>query len=589
MDDFFHIGQERQALDIVGWRGMQPVHIAAFFSRMDAWRRAIAPLSGENVALYLSDTLEFMAALFAALSGNRRVYLPANALPATCATLAREVQIFIGEFPETFQPLSLEPDVSENTEKSPGGDTFVFSLPVSSELVIYTSGSTGEAKAIPKRVTQLLSEVSALQKRFVPLIQNTDIVATVTHQHIYGLLFKVFLPLVGSMPIHASSSGFPEEILAIASDRRITLVSSPAHLQRFTENRQWQQHAGKIGTIFSSGGPLDRDAALKNRDITGAAPVEVYGSSETGGIAWRMRHEAKDDSWEPLPGVLWRIDPADQTLEVSSPWLDDTSWFRLADIAEGTDDNRFLLRGRTDFIVKIEEKRVSLTGIENALLFSDLVMSTRVIPVDMEKPGRQRLAAFIVLSPEGRRKMAQSGKLSMNRELRSLLATSFDRVAIPKIWRYLDGLPVNMQGKTSYAELKAVLDQEPEAEAFVHFPRDRLLEETKNRVLLQLDLPKNIFYFQGHFPETPILPGVVQLDWALAYARRYFALPGQFAGVSALKFQRVILPDSVIHLELDYEESKASLSFRYFSGEEPHASGRIVFQSPAEKAPDSVQ
>jgi 3-hydroxymyristoyl/3-hydroxydecanoyl-(acyl carrier protein) dehydratase len=75
----------------------------------------------------------------------------------------------------------------------------------------------------------------------------------------------------------------------------------------------------------------------------------------------------------------------------------------------------------------------------------------------------------------------------------------------------------------------------------------------------------------------PILPGVVQVDWAIALGRDCFALPPRFAGLHALKFQRVIQPEQLVHLELEHDAAKGSLSFRYVSSAGQHASGRIVF------------
>jgi len=206
------------------------------------------------------------------------------------------------------------------------------------------------------------------------------------------------------------------------------------------------------------------------------------------------------------------------------------------------------------------------------------VANAKVILVDMEEESRLRLAAFVALSSEGKHQLDSDGKLTMNRKLRNLLLSSFERVAIPKIWRYLDVLPVNMQGKTTYAELKTMLDQESLQKSLTKTPETLILEKDENRLLMRMILPENLFYFQGHFPETPILPGVVQLDWALMYGQQYLDLPGVFAGVQALKFQHVILPGASVNLELKYEPSKTSLSFCYFSADQKHASGRILFR-----------
>jgi 3-hydroxymyristoyl/3-hydroxydecanoyl-(acyl carrier protein) dehydratase len=89
--------------------------------------------------------------------------------------------------------------------------------------------------------------------------------------------------------------------------------------------------------------------------------------------------------------------------------------------------------------------------------------------------------------------------------------------------------------------------------------------------------PRDLVYFNGHFPGRPILAGVVQIDWVIAFGRRYFDLPPSFSGVHALKFQRVIRPESPVRVELIHEPAKRALSFKITSHIGTHASGRVIF------------
>jgi 3-hydroxymyristoyl/3-hydroxydecanoyl-(acyl carrier protein) dehydratase len=251
--------------------------------------------------------------------------------------------------------------------------------------------------------------------------------------------------------------------------------------------------------------------------------------------------------------------------------LPDDRWFTTADRAEPAGDGLFRLGGRVDRIAKIEGKRISLNAIESQLLSSPLVAEARVIVVE-EK--RQRVAAFIVPSELGRRRLADSGKLPVNRTLRELIRQSVEAVGVPRIWRYLDALPVNAQGKASQAEFMALLDAHCQRQTK---PRHQLLERDGGRALLELVAPRDLVYFEGHFPGQPILAGVVQIDWVIAFGRRYFDLPPSFRGIRALKFQRVIRPESPVRVELLHEPAKAILSFKITSHSGTHASGRILF------------
>jgi 3-hydroxymyristoyl/3-hydroxydecanoyl-(acyl carrier protein) dehydratase len=105
----------------------------------------------------------------------------------------------------------------------------------------------------------------------------------------------------------------------------------------------------------------------------------------------------------------------------------------------------------------------------------------------------------------------------------------------------------------------------------------RVLERDAARVLLELTVPADLLYLDGHFDAAPVLPGVVQVDWAIHYGEMYLGRAGVFAGMHALKFQQMIRPECPVRLELSRDAAKGSLAFRYFSEAGAHASGRILY------------
>ena len=72
---------------------------------------------------------------------------------------------------------------------------------------------------------------------------------------------------------------------------------------------------------------------------------------------------------------------------------------------------------------------------------------------------------------------------------------------------------------------------------------------------------KALPYFAGHFPGDPILPGVVQLHWALTAASEVFSSKGLqcFVGMSQIKFKARVDPCS--WLKMDLQVSGATVSF----------------------------
>ncbi|GGO65919.1 MULTISPECIES: ApeI family dehydratase [Bowmanella] len=100
--------------------------------------------------------------------------------------------------------------------------------------------------------------------------------------------------------------------------------------------------------------------------------------------------------------------------------------------------------------------------------------------------------------------------------------------------------------------------------------------------ILQLRLQPELYYFQGHFPDMPVLPGVVQVDWAVAFSRQYLHIPQNWpvAQLEVLKFQQLLLPNMQVELALQRKSTDKCL-FSYQSSQGQHASGRILFKVSA--------
>ena len=577
---------------IIGWRAGEPVRGADFMQRVRAWSALLRRRRGRDFALYLDDSVEFGAALLGAWQAGKTVWLSADTLDASCAALGAAVDGFLGEFPAALGPLLPGPRdgaVEDADESVPGALD-----PRRAALVVHTSGSTGAAQAVPKRLDQLASEVAVLEALFGARCAGAAVVATVSHQHIYGLLFKVLWPLAAGRAIVAHSVAFPEQLALLLAERPSVLVASPAHLGRLPGHLDWSAARAALRAVFSSGGPLALEGSQACAALLGRVPVEVYGSSETGGIAWRQRLAGSDESWLAFPNVAWRLGAAEQLLEVRSAHLADAGWLTLADRARQGGGGRFALLGRSDRIVKIEEKRISLDAIEAALAASGLVEQARVLACPALPGQRQKLAAFVVLSGAGRAQLAGCGKLALGRALRAALGGAVEPVALPRRWRYLERMPLNAQGKTTQAQLLALLEpgsgegEEGGVAPRPRLPRLRLLERDAQRVLLELTVPATLFYLDGHFPDAPILAGVVQVDWAIAYGRQYFTLPPRFRAIHALKFQHVIRAERPLRLELLHDTVKGGLNFRYLSDAGQHASGRILFGAADHPTPAKI-
>ena len=96
---------------------------------------------------------------------------------------------------------------------------------------------------------------------------------------------------------------------------------------------------------------------------------------------------------------------------------------------------------------------------------------------------------------------------------------------------------------------------------------------------IDLLVPPDLDYFDGHFPGLPIVPGVVQVKWALLLARKYLDAAGAFAGIEALKFHRVMTPGARPTLILELAPANSKLRFSYESARSRYSSGRLLFRA----------
>lgn len=547
---------------VVARRGNRDLSEQVFRSRVNAWRATFADLTQDNVALYEPDGAEFAAALIGAWYAQKTVYLPGDAQPDTCRSLLALDAVLAGAFPSEFNTIAARESVDSAYEFAPLNANDVLTI-------IFTSGSTGAPQAVPKRLTQLLAEVHALESVFGAMIGSSDVVATVSHQHIYGLLFKILWPLVYRRTFESESVIYPEKLVALLHERSAAIISGPAHLKRLPVSLGWNDARANTAVIFSSGGPLPLDAATLAETLLGSAPVEVYGSSETGGIAWRQQSNGKTSSWTPLPDVT--VVAQDDRLAIRSPHLPNNDWHLVEDNATFDKQGNFTLHGRADRIAKIEGKRVSLVGIEDVLLRTGLVAETRVVQLAST---RDELGAVVVPSVEGWNVLRNENARGLKARLDAALTNSLERLAHPRRWRWVDALPVNAVGKTSNAATLELF-----ADKSSNLPAVNVLESSTDKVVLELYVSPHLSVFDGHFREIPVLAGVVQVDWAMYFCRKYLGITATFDRMEAVKFQRVYQPGELLTVQLQWNADRRLLSFRYDSGSIAHSSGRIFFRS----------
>lgn len=103
----------------------------------------------------------------------------------------------------------------------------------------------------------------------------------------------------------------------------------------------------------------------------------------------------------------------------------------------------------------------------------------------------------------------------------------------------------------------------------------RPLPGTRGAYALQVDGEHPAY--QGHFPGHPVLPGVVQVDWALRLGAEAFGPLGAFRSLEHLKFQAIIEPDEPLELRLGWNPERRELAFEYLGAAGPKSKGFARF------------
>lgn len=515
-----------------------------------------------RIAIHCQSARLFLIAITAAWRAGATVIFPATDRPAYLDGISNQFDLYLDD-------AAIHERIATVTSTNTGSH---MTLPAASDCraVFFTSGSTGDAKPIDKTLALIEAEITIQEPLWQPHIPNgARIVGLVSHQHIYGLIFRIVWPVITGRVFTADPAPYWEMMQGDINTGDV-LITSPAHLKNLHPDLA---DVPRPSLIFSSGGPLDLAAASETTAMLGTCPTEIYGSTETGGIAHRQQ-TGDDCPWHPLPGVEVALNEAG-CLRVRAAHIAGDDWYQTEDIAKINDaTGTFSLHGRADRVVKVEGKRISLGAVERHLRQSHLVEDAiALIPDDHDR----RLGVVAVLSPAGRDMLADIGRFRMGRQLRREIAKFEDDAALPQRWRFVDQLPSDSQGKRPLHLLRALFaDMEPVMPEIVIQDRD------EDRVNLSLRLPADMLYFRGHFPGMPLLPGVVQLHWAVDQAAAVFDVPVTIGEVTQLKYRKPITPGSTVMLELDCDRDNAKIKFRYHSDAEgDHSSGILKWREAA--------
>lgn len=472
----------------------------------------------KNVVLFCDDYFEYAVNFFAAIFSHKNIYL-----------LTDKTRLKMLDF-EYFLPEKAD-DNFPSTKIGEGVGVRFDDIKIN----LFTSGSTGVPKNIVKTLKNLEIEAQATIDDF-DLPKNGIISSTTSSAHSYGLAFNFILGFYGNFSINRQRVEFPEQFKPCD-----ILISTPSFMEKLYKYDFVFENPPK--KIFLAGAKLKNEVYeyfARYSDV-----IDIYGSTETGNIAYKRGGNV----FTLISGVDIELGENNQIV-VKTPFCPFEK-VPLSDIVEIVSYCKFVLKKRTDRIVKIQEKRISLDELETNMKKHSAVEDCYCFMYD------EKLCCAVV---------CHDPKVN---DFKKYLS-KFSEI-VPKKWRILDEIPKTENGKIDSTKLRKIFGMK------LSLPF--VLNRNKNGETFEINMvfKKNSNFFEGHFDGFPIVPGVVQLYYAKFFAEDVFKLKISKTECKKIKFSNVMKPETVVTLKLTQKGN--NVEFSYINEEKTFSSGLFVIES----------
>lgn len=292
-------------------------------------------------------------------------------------------------------------------------------------ITFTTSGSTGPPKSCTHRLSYLQTEILYLAEKFAT---RKRIVALAPAHHIYGFIFTAMLADQLGLEVMRADDIYASA-LACGLRQGDLIVSIPDYWQWL--NQTVPKWPGSVsGVVSTAPCPPELIRALIERGLS--EMIEVYGSSETSGIAvrsWPDRGYRLMPHWKPED---YQASDSASLIHISGIHV------QLMDRISFLENGTFLLGGRQDGAVQVGGTNVYPARIAALLLARPGVAKAAVRLMKPEEG--VRLKAFIV--PE-----SQVCTKDLHGELEKWIDTHLFAVERPKALTFGNTLPMNPFGK----------------------------------------------------------------------------------------------------------------------------------------------
>ncbi|MCP9451691.1 MAG: AMP-binding protein [Nitrospira sp.] len=375
---------------------------------------------------------EFLVGFAAAMIRRQVTLLPHSRVPHVLREMVRDYpDSYVYTDHETPSGMSeLVPVLSRQSSASECCPPDIPVIPLDQVVAIaFTSGTTG--KPVPNRKTwaALISVAQATGARLgIKDREQITVVATVPHQHMFGLEASVMLPIVHGLAMHEGRPLFPADVASVLMEvpGRWLLVTTPIHLRACVAEGV---SVPKRGLILSATAPLALEVARRAEQQFQSEVREIFGFAEAGSVA--ERRTVAGDWWRPLDGV--RVEQEGTACVVRASYLPVP--VSVPDRLSVSPNGEFIVHGRKADEVHVAGYRVSLGELNSKLLQVEGVQDGVFVMPDEQSGLVTRLMAFVVAP----------GKRS--EEILRALRAHIDPAFLPRPLVCVPKLPRNETGK----------------------------------------------------------------------------------------------------------------------------------------------
>jgi 3-hydroxymyristoyl/3-hydroxydecanoyl-(acyl carrier protein) dehydratase len=202
-----------------------------------------------------------------------------------------------------------------------------------------------------------------------------------------------------------------------------------------------------------------------------------------------------------------------------------------------------------------------------------------VVLVTIDRDGELRVAAIVVPSIRGSELIEREGRGKFSHVLRAMLTPTFDPVLHPRYWRIVSELPANSQGKLPLETIRALFGVSQPCRVVADRPQ--VLGELSGSDFVERScrVPPDMACIPGHFPEAPVVPGVLQLDWAMDLVTQLLGQTPRVTEIESLKLAAPLRPGQRFRLHVRVTAGE-KVVFKLWSRHVTHATGRVRLEVP---------